>query len=132
MQLFIDGISGILLFVGSLFVIVGAVGLLRMPDLYTRIHAASVTDTGGATFIILGLLIQGVFVFEDVIVVIKLFLILFFIYFSAPTASHALAKMALMSHLVPKTEDGQSAVEASLVVESSDNNDQPHKSKGEA
>jgi multicomponent Na+:H+ antiporter subunit G len=85
-----------------------------MHELYTRIHAASVTDTGGATFIILGLLLQDIFVFEDVMVAIKLLLVLLFICFTAPTASHALAKMALLEHIIPKCQNGLSVVEESL------------------
>jgi multicomponent Na+:H+ antiporter subunit G len=114
MELFVDIVSGALIFIGCLFVLSGSIGLIRMPDLYTRIHAASVTDTGGATFIILGLLLQDIFVFEDVMVAIKLLLVLLFICFTAPTASHALAKMALLEHMIPKCQNGLSVVEESL------------------
>jgi multicomponent Na+:H+ antiporter subunit G len=114
MELFVDIVSGALIFIGCLFVLSGSIGLIRMPDLYTRIHAASVTDTGGATFIILGLLLQDIFVFEDVMVAIKLLLVLLFICFTAPTASHALAKMALLEHIIPKCQNGHSVVEESL------------------
>ena len=114
MELFIDLSSGVLIFIGCLFVLSGSIGLIRMPDLYTRIHAASVTDTGGATFIILGLLLQDIYVFEDVLVAVKLLLVLLFICFTAPTASHALAKMALMENIIPKCQNGRSVVEESL------------------
>lgn len=110
-------LSAALLLIGSVFVIAGAVGMVRMPDLYTRIHAASITDTGGATFIILGLLLQDIFIFENVMAGIKLILVLVFIAFSAPTASHAIAKMALMGRLVPQCQNGQSVIEESLVIE---------------
>ncbi|ODS25121.1 hypothetical protein AB835_00185 [Candidatus Endobugula sertula] len=106
--------SGVLLVVGCLFVFAGSVGMLRMPDLYTRIHAASLTDTGGATFIILGLLLQDIFIFENVMAGIKLVLVLVFIAFTAPTASHAIAKAALMGKLVPWSQNGQSVIEESL------------------
>ncbi|MCI3953363.1 MAG: sodium:proton antiporter, partial [Burkholderiales bacterium] len=55
----IDIASGVLLVVGGLFCIVGGVGLLRMPDFYTRVHAASVTDTLGVGLILLGLVLQA-------------------------------------------------------------------------
>ncbi len=114
MEMFVDITSGVFIFIGCLFLLAGSVGLIRMPDLYTRIHAASVTDTGGATFIILGLLVQGVFVYEDFIVVVKLLLVLLFVCFTAPTASHALAKLALMENIIPKCQNGRSVVEESL------------------
>jgi multicomponent Na+:H+ antiporter subunit G len=114
MELFVDIVSGALILIGCLFLLSGSIGLIRMPDLYTRIHAASVTDTGGATFIILGLLVQDIFVFEDIMVAIKLLLVLLFICFTAPTASHALAKMALLEHIIPKCRNGRSVVEKSL------------------
>ena len=50
-------LSGMLLFLGALFILVGSIGLLRMPDVFTRMHAAGVTDTIGAAAIILGLML---------------------------------------------------------------------------
>ena len=47
---------GIIL-LGALFVVVGSVGVLRFPDFYTRMHAASVTDTLGATLVIAGMML---------------------------------------------------------------------------
>ncbi|MFK7853094.1 MAG: monovalent cation/H(+) antiporter subunit G [Granulosicoccus sp.] len=92
---------------GCVFLITGAVGVIRMPDLYTRLHAASLTDTGGAIMISIGLLIQAIFVFADPMAAIKVTLILFFTLFTAPTASHALAKTALLCGQVPKDSDGK-------------------------
>jgi len=88
-------ISWVLILVGCVFIVAGAIGLIRMPDLYTRLHAASVTDTGGAIFIVLGLLLQALFIFDNPMAAIKVVLVLFFTLFTAPTASHALAKTAL-------------------------------------
>ena len=55
----IDIASWVLLVVGGLFCIVGGIGLLRMPDFYTRVHAASVTDTLGVGLILFGLALQA-------------------------------------------------------------------------
>ena len=93
--------SWALVLLGCLFVVAGAIGLVRLPDLYTRLHAASVTDTGGAIVLSLALILQAVFVFGNPLAAIKLVLILFFTLFTAPTASHALAKTALLSGKVP-------------------------------
>lgn len=83
-----------------------------MPDLYTRLHAGSVTDTGGAIFIVLGLLLQAIFIFDNPMAAIKVLLVLAFTLFTAPTASHALAKTALLSGHVPKDENGDPILES--------------------
>lgn len=99
--------SWLLIGTGCVFIVSGGIGLLRMPDLYTRLHAASVTDTGGAIFIVLGLFLQALFVFDNPMAAIKVMLVLFFTLFTAPTASHALAKTALLSGHVPTDEKGK-------------------------
>ena len=96
-------VSGILLGIGALLLVSGSVGLLRFPDFYTRMHAAGVTDTLAAMLTILGLmLITG-----WNIVLVKLGLILLFILFTSPTASHALAKAAQHGGLKPVESDKQ-------------------------
>ena len=50
-------LSGLLFFLGALFILVGSIGLLRMPDVFTRMHATGITDTIGAAAIILGLML---------------------------------------------------------------------------
>lgn len=104
MSLLINLLSGALIAGGCFFVISGALGILRMPDLYTRIHAASVIDTGGAILIIAGLLIQSIAFFDSYMTAIKLIIILFFINFSAPTASHAIARLARMTNRPSESE----------------------------
>ncbi|MDG4582816.1 MAG: monovalent cation/H(+) antiporter subunit G [Candidatus Competibacter sp.] len=87
----IDGLSWLALLGGVLFVIVGGAGMLRMPDFYTRLHAASITDTLGAGLILLGLMLQGGWT----LVSAKLLLILLFLWLTSPTATHALVRAAL-------------------------------------
>lgn len=99
--------SWILVVSGCVFMVVGGVGILRMPDLYTRLHASSVTATGGALFLMLGLLLQALFVQGSLMVAIKVVLVLFFTLFTSPTASHALAKTALLSGHIPTDEQGR-------------------------
>jgi multicomponent Na+:H+ antiporter subunit G len=79
------------------FCLVGAVGLLRMPDFYTRMHAASVLETLGAGLMLLGLLLQA----GLTLVAVKLLMIGLLIFFASPTASHALARAALSRGLKP-------------------------------
>ena len=99
MSTLIDILSWISLTAGALFCLVGATGLLRMPDFYTRMHAASLIETAGAGFIILGLLLQAGFT----LIAAKLLMIGLLILFASPTASHALARAALLQGLKPLT-----------------------------
>lgn len=97
MSIAIDIASWILLITGGLFCIVGGIGLLRMPDFYTRVHAASVTDTLGVGFILLGLMLQA----GLTLITVKLVIIGLLIFFTSPAATHALAKAALGRGLEP-------------------------------
>lgn len=97
---------------GIVFLIAGAVGMLRLPDLYTRLHAASVTDTGGTLVIGAVLLLHAIFTYGSAMVAIKLLLIIAFTLFTAPTASHVLAKAALLSGQVPVDADGEPLLES--------------------
>jgi len=74
-----------------------AIGLLRMPDFYTRMHAASVIETLGAGLILLGLLLQAGFT----LVAVKLLMVGLLIFFASPTATHALARAAMVRGLKP-------------------------------
>ncbi len=97
MSFIIDMLSWLLLLGGSFFVVVGCVGLIRMPDFYTRNHAASITDTLGAGLLFLGLVLQS----PDLLGAVKLLLIMALLLISSPTATHALAKAALYGKLPP-------------------------------
>lgn len=98
MSIVLEWVSGALLLVGMFLIVTGAVGILRFPDLYTRMHAAGVTDTLAAICIISGLLLISGWSLESA----KLLMILIFLLFASPTSSHALAKAAYSSGLQPK------------------------------
>ncbi|MGH1440360.1 MAG: monovalent cation/H(+) antiporter subunit G [Cellvibrionaceae bacterium] len=132
MELLVNIVSGLFILVGCLFVVGGAIGLIRMPDFYTRLHAASVTDTGGILFIMIGLILQAIFIFDNPMAAIKLVLVVIFIYFTAPTASHAVAKAALMAKLIPQCPNGRVAVDESLTDLHSTASSSLDKQKGEA
>ena len=89
----LDILSWFLLTVGGFFVFVGGLGALRMPDLYTRMHAASITDSIAPIMIILGIILQA----GLTLVTVKLIAILLFLLLTGPTASNALASAALLS-----------------------------------
>jgi multicomponent Na+:H+ antiporter subunit G len=98
MSLLIDAASWACLVAGGAFCIVGAVGLLRMPDFYTRMHAASVVETLGAGLILIGLLLQAGFT----LIAVKLVMLGLLIFFASPAATHALARAARVRGLAPQ------------------------------
>jgi len=93
----LDVLSWALILAGSFFTIVGGVGLVRMPDLYTRMHASSVTDTLGAGLLLTGLMVQA----GLGLVSLKLLFILILFFFTGPVATHALAQAALHAKVEP-------------------------------
>lgn len=97
MSVLVDLISWVLIAAGCFFMVVGGIGLVRLPDLYTRLHAAGITDTAGAGLILVGVMVQAGFT----LLTLKLLLILMFILFTSPTATHALARAARHDGLMP-------------------------------
>ena len=97
MDILVDIVSWIFLLTGSFFCLTGAVGLLRFPEFFSRIHAASLTDTLGASLILIGLMFQAGWQ----LALPKLILILIFSLLACTTASHAMGKAALKSGLRP-------------------------------
>lgn len=98
MEYAIDIASWLLLIAGGVFVFIGGVGALRMPDFYTRMHAASLTDTLGTILILLGIILQA----GLSLAAIKLAAITVFLLLTCPTAAYALANAARLSGLTPE------------------------------
>lgn len=94
----IDALSWVLLVTGGVFCVIGAVGLIRMPDFFTRMHAASVIETLGAGPILLGLMLQAGFTLNT----LKLLVLGLLLFFASPTATHALARAAMARGLQPE------------------------------
>ncbi len=97
----LEWIGGMMAIAGSLFCVIGGIGMLRLPDFFSRTHAASIGDSLGAALVLLGLVVyESAQWFQtqesggSVSVIIKLLLLLGFIYVVSPTATHALAKAA--------------------------------------
>ena len=97
MNFVIDCASWVFLVAGGGFCIVGCIGLLRMPDFYTRMHAASVIETLGAGLLLLGLMLQAGFT----LIAAKLVALGLLIFFTSPVATHALARSAMARRLEP-------------------------------
>lgn len=96
-ELGLDIASAALMLTGAVFLMAGALGMLRLPDFYTRMHAAGVTDTLGAELIIIGLMLQSGWS----LVTVKLALLGLFVFLTSPTATHATANAAYKSGLKP-------------------------------
>ncbi|MBA4802471.1 MULTISPECIES: monovalent cation/H(+) antiporter subunit G [Euryhalocaulis] len=82
---------------GLVFVLAGAVGVLRLPDFYTRLHAAGVTDTLGAELVLIGLAVQAGFT----LLAAKILLVGLFLFLTSPTSTHAIADAAHKAGLEP-------------------------------
>ena len=82
---------------GLFFVLAGTIGVLRLPEFYTRLHAAGMTDTLGAELILLALIFQA----DNLQMVLKLLLVAFFLFVTSPTATHAVAHAAFRAGLKP-------------------------------
>ena len=92
-----DLLSAAFVLAGGFFLVVGGIGLVRLPDLFTRLHAAGIGDTLGVGLLVLGFIVQAGFG----TVTIKLVLILLFLLLTGPVATHALAKAALHGGVRP-------------------------------
>ena len=92
-----ESLTWVFVAMGSVFLIIGAIGILRLPDFYSRIHPAGITDTMGAWLVLVGLM----FASESWLVTVKLVMLLLFLVITSPLASHALAKAAYLRGLKP-------------------------------
>lgn len=107
----VEVVAWALLMAGTFFLLTGALGMVRLPDIFTRMHAAGMTDTMGAGLILAGMCAYSGVNFETV----RLLLILGFLWFTSPIATHATAKAALAGGVRPYTlagdgsGDGQTA-----------------------
>jgi multicomponent Na+:H+ antiporter subunit G len=96
-EIVLQTIGSITIVFGLFFMFVGSIGLIRLPDFYTRLHATSKTDTLGIGLIFIGLM----FFAGPTQATLKLLLIIAFIFFTSPVSAHAIAKAAYKSGLKP-------------------------------
>jgi len=107
LDLVINGFSWLFILAGSGFVIVGAFGTVRLPDFWSRLHGASITDSAGVILLIAGMGLQ-----EGVtLITAKLIIIGVFLFVTGPTSTHAIANAALVTGLRPREGDGLVGVE---------------------
>ena len=94
----VDYASWFCIIAGSALLLIGALGMIRMPDFYTRLHPAGIIDTLGASLILAGLTLQAGWT----LVAAKLVLIFLLLMLTSPTACHATARAALAAALRPR------------------------------
>lgn len=94
----VDIASWIFLVAGGLFCVIGMIGVIRLPDMFARLHGASITDTLGAGFVIIGLILQA----PSTLVAAKLVIIMGLILLTSPVATHALAQAAFHAGVRPR------------------------------
>lgn len=97
MTLLAEILAGAFLAAGAVFVLIGSFGLWRLPDFYTRLHAAGITDTLGLSLMVVGMMFLGGWT----LVTVKLLFILLLILLTSPTATHAVANAAYTVGLRP-------------------------------
>lgn len=97
-MILIDIASWLLILAGCFFILVGALGMMRLPELFARMHAASLIDTLGIGFLFAGLMLQAGFTQ----VTLKLLFILLLFFFTGPVITHALAQAAMEAGIKPE------------------------------
>jgi multicomponent Na+:H+ antiporter subunit G len=102
-------IVSICLIIGMVFFSGGCIGILRLPDCYTRLHAAGKLDTLGGLMMVSGLALYSILplTLEAVLMGIKIMLIVVFIFLSSPTATHAMVDAAIRAGLEPWFKENQ-------------------------
>lgn len=101
MSALVSWVGDAFLLVGAGLCITGGVGLLRLPDFFSRVHAAGITETLAASLLLSGLMLQ----MEWSLDLVKVVLIMAFILATNPTASHAMAKAALHGGCRPRVAE---------------------------
>lgn len=103
METALDILSWIALTTGGVFYVIGAIGLNRMPEVFTRMHAVSVGETLGLALLVFGMLLQAGFT----LVAVKLIFIVIALWTGGAVATHALARAALHAGEWPLLADAE-------------------------
>ena len=125
MDMLVLALSGLSIAIGVIALLIGSLGLIKLPDVYCRIHAVGMIDTAGASFIILGMIIHQGFS----LVSFKLALIGVFLFFTSPIATHAVAQVAYKMRVKPV---GRSLVKATPAKKASTNKSNAKNAQGKS
>ncbi|MDB2389970.1 monovalent cation/H(+) antiporter subunit G [Alphaproteobacteria bacterium] len=107
-EMIIPILSALCLFIGIAALLIGSIGLVRLPDVYSRMHAVGMIDTAGVGFLILGMMLHA----GLTLITVKLAFIAIFLFFTSPIAGHAVVQAAYKAGLTPNG-DSKLAVKAS-------------------
>ena len=121
MALLADIVSWICLFAGSVLALIGGLGLLRLPDVFARMHGAGMVDTLGLALIMLGLMFQAGFS----LITAQLIMIVVFVLYTSPPTTHAVARACLYAGVRPQ------AVEKGAMEKGAAEQGAPNDSNGE-
>ena len=94
-------LSSLCLFIGIVALLIGSIGLLRLPDVYSRMHALGIIDTAGVGFLILGMMLHA----GLTLVTVKLVFVGIFVFFTSPIAGHAVVQAAYKDGVKPEGEN---------------------------
>ena len=108
----IDILSIVSIALGCLLSLIGGLGILRLPDIYARLHAVGITDTLSSFLILFGLAIQS----GVSLVIFKLLFVFMFLLFTSPVSSFALANNAWRYGLRNTAQQSQQKANASIAL----------------
>ena len=100
-------IAAVLMIMGLFFFTGGSIGILRLPDFYSRIHPAGKLDTAGQllTLSAIALFILQDFTLQNILSAGKILLIIIFVFITSPTAAHAIVDAGIRAGLKPWTKE---------------------------
>ncbi|MFS0820219.1 monovalent cation/H(+) antiporter subunit G [Bacillus sp. 1P02SD] len=110
----LEVIAALSILVGTIFSFFSAVGLIRLPDLYSRAHAASKSSTMGVLFTLVGTFLF--FIMEGTFS-IRLFLGIFFVFLTAPVAAHVIVRSAYRSKVPLAPQSVQDDLKGIIEIE---------------
>lgn len=99
--LVVEILSWLFILSGSAFTIIGAIGTLQFPDFWSRLHAASVSESAGMILLVIGMCLQA----GLTLITVKLLIIAAFIVITGPTSTHAVANAAHVSGAKPDSDE---------------------------
>ena len=97
MELVFQILSVLCIVIGSVAILIGSLGLLRLPDVFSRIHAVGMIDTAGVGFLVLGMIFHSGFSNAS----IKLIIMGVILFFTSPISGHAVANSAKQDGIIP-------------------------------
>jgi multicomponent Na+:H+ antiporter subunit G len=111
--------SWLCILLGSFFTLAGAFGLVRLPEVFTRMHAASVVDTLGVGFLIVGMGLQAGFS----LISLKLLFLMALFFFTGPVVTHALAQACLHENVRPALAEDRRALRRARLAAAAEETD---------